>query len=172
MLRIAIFIAYAVTLSPFYYPIMTAMTILTAIVVAAVKPYKSSVQNTVDIFLLLVLALASLSLGANIFAGKVDFKFLEISRLMIYASASVPLVYLFALLLHNLCCQRTAIKRIFRRVLAITTNGRNRTDSMDSLPIHQQCEMLKIDASFGEGISTYRQYKSCVGKTAGIRLGL
>ena len=128
MLRIAIFIAYAVTLSPFIYPITTAMTILTAIVVAAVKPYKSSVQNTVDIILLLVLALASLSLGANIFASKVDFKFLEISRLMIYASASVPLVYLFALLLHNLCCQRTAIKRIFRRVLAITTTGRNNTD--------------------------------------------
>jgi len=134
MLRIAVFIAYAVTLSPFIYPITTAMTILTAIVVAVVKPYESSVQNTVDIFLLLVLALASLSLGANIFAGKVDFKFLKISRLMIYASASVPLVYLFALLLHSLCCQRTAIKRIFRRVLAITITGRNHTDSMDSLP--------------------------------------
>ena len=57
MFRVAFLVAYSVTLSLFFYFIATALIILTAIAVAVVKPYKSYVQNTLDIVLLLMLAL-------------------------------------------------------------------------------------------------------------------
>ena len=131
ILRIAMLIAYVAIVSPFAYLIAVALTILTAIVVVVVKPYKSPVQNTVDVALLLLLALGLLSVGANINANKVDFECLTLSRLMVYAVAPFPLVYLFALLLNSLFCQRPAIKILFRRVFAC---GRSRSDSMESLP--------------------------------------
>ena len=129
--RIAMLSAYVAILSPFAYLVAVALTILTAIVVAVVKPYKSPVQNALDVALLLLLALGFLSVGANIYASKVDFECLKLSRLMIYAVAPVPLVYLFALLLTSLFCQRPAIKRLFRRLFA---SGRSLSDSMESLP--------------------------------------
>ena len=101
MLRVALFIAYSVTLSQFVYPIAAALTILTAIVVAVVKPYKSSVLNTLDVILLLVLAVIFLSAAANLMACAAGFRF----QLMIYAAVSAPLVYLFVLLSHSLCMQ-------------------------------------------------------------------
>jgi len=134
MLRVALFIAYAVTLSQFAYLLCAALTILTAIVVAIVKPYKSSVQNSVDVVLLLILALGWLSCSANILADIVDFEFLQVSYVMIYAAGSVPLIHLLALLLHTLFCQRPAVKRIIQRVLSFATNRRNHTDSVESLP--------------------------------------
>ena len=134
MLRITLFIAYSVTLSQLNYLLCAALTILTAIVVAIVKPYKSSVQNSVDVVLLLILALGWLSFSANILADIVDFEFIQVSYMMIYAAGSVPLIHLLALLLHTLFCQRPAIKRIIQKILSFATNRRNRTDSMDSLP--------------------------------------
>jgi len=130
MLRIALFIAYSVTLSQLNYLLDAALTILTAIVVAIVKPYKSSVQNVV---LLLILALGWLSCSANILADIVDSEFLQVSYVMLYAAGSVPLIHLLALLFHTLFCQRPAIKRIIQRVVSFATNRRNSTDSMESL---------------------------------------
>ena len=134
MLRIVLFITYSVTLSHFFYPIAAALTTLTAIVVAVVRPYKSSAQNTLDTVLLYVLALSFLSACANNIASDVDFKFIKVSNVMIYAVAAAPLVYLFALLFHTLICHKPATKRILRRALTFATNGRSRTDSMESLP--------------------------------------
>ena len=135
MLRITFFIAYSVTLSQFVYQIAAALTILTVILVAVVKPYKSSVQNTLDIVLLLVLAAVFLSVSANIMAFELNFKFIKTFQLMVYMILlSVPVVYLFALLVHSLICQRPLVKRIYRRVLTFVTNGRNRAGSLESLP--------------------------------------
>ena len=134
MLRIALFIAYSVTWSQFVYQIAAVLTILTVILVAVVKPYKSSVQNTLDVVLLVVLAAGFLSVSANIMAFELNFKFIKASQLMIYMILSVPVVYLFALLVHSLICQRPLVKIIYRRVLTFVTNGRNRAGSLESLP--------------------------------------
>ena len=134
MLRVALFIAYSVTLSVFFYPIAAALAILTAIVVAVVRPYKSSAQNTLDTVLLLALGLGFLSACANTITSYIDFKFDKVSKIMIYATAAVPLVCLVALLVHSLICQKPAMKRILRRIFSFATNGRNRADSVESLP--------------------------------------
>ena len=134
MLRVAFLVAYSVTLSLFFYFIATALIILTAIAVAIVKPYKSYVQNTLDIVLLLMLALCYVSLAAVIVVSKVDFEFMKVCRVMLCAAVLAPLVYLFALLVHSLVCQRPAVKGILRRALTFATNGRSRTDSVESLP--------------------------------------
>ena len=127
-------IIYSVTFSHLFYPIAAALTTLTAIVVAVVRPYKSSAQNTLDTVLLHVLGLSCLSGCASNIASHGDFEFIKVSNLMIYAVAVVPLVYLFALLFHTLICHKPATKRILRRALMFATNGRSRTDSLESLP--------------------------------------
>jgi len=90
--------------------------------------------HSVDIVLLLTLALGWLSCSANSFTDIADIEFLQASYLMIYAAGSVPLIHLLALLFHTLFCQRPAIKRIIQRILSFATNRRNRTGSTESLP--------------------------------------
>ena len=132
MFRVAFLVAYSISPFLFSYFIATALIILTAIAVAVVKPYKSYVQNTLDIVLLLMLALCYVSLAAVIVVSKVDFEFMKVCCVLLCAAVLAPLVYLFALLVHSLVCQRPAVKGILRRALMFATNGRSRTDSLES----------------------------------------
>ena len=110
MLRIVLFITYSVTLSHFFYPIAAALTSICACTYFFLSGCASNI------------------------ASHGDFEFIKVSNLMIYAVAVVPLVYLFALLFHTLICHKPATKRILRRALTFATNGRSRTDSLESLP--------------------------------------
>ena len=114
IMRIALFLTYTLTLSNYFYIISAIILLLLALVVSITKPYreKLSAYVTVDIVMILLLAIFYISaVGTRLASGgpKANIRF---SRILCSVMGTLPLLYLPILLLRMLWQNMT-----FRKML-------------------------------------------------------
>ena len=101
IVRIALFTAYAITLSELYYALVLIILIVFAMLITIIQPYKEehSVHNTMDTVLMLTLAMCSvLTLGANVAVLKAHH-YTNVMLALAFFVAVLPLLYITFILL-------------------------------------------------------------------------
>ena len=93
--RIVIVVAYAVTLTTFYYALGLVLLIVLALIVIVVKPYRNIVYNRVDTVLILLLAMVYSSILIYNIASVKESRHVKATLSMSFIVAALPLVYLF-----------------------------------------------------------------------------
>ena len=93
--RIVIVVAYAVTLTTFYYALGLILLIVLALIVIVVKPYRNTIYNRVDTVLILLLAMVYSSILSYNIASVKESRHVKATLSMSFIVAALPLVYLF-----------------------------------------------------------------------------
>jgi len=98
---------YALTHSIIYYPFATVVLAAFVILFVALKPYRSTIHNVIDSFLVLSMIICYSSVMAmSINDARVKLSIdLEIS-LMVYLSGLVPLFYIVVLVVYWLVARK------------------------------------------------------------------
>ena len=99
--RIITYFIFMVVLNAFVFLFITVIMTATAVLVAIIKPYKSKTYNTVDMILLVILALVYASLTSYFFAYSVAKQDLSFSRVMMALTVSLPFIYAFSLAVYR-----------------------------------------------------------------------
>jgi len=118
ILRIVVLATCAVTLTELFYPLVSAIFIVFAIVNAVIQPYKQehSIYNVTDTVIVLTLAmLLTLFVGENIATLKV-FTYEEAILVPIVLVAVLPLFYISFIVLHWLCFRCEIGQRCVSRI--------------------------------------------------------
>lgn len=113
--KIAIFSMCFVSMNSFLFVLITIVTTITAMMVAVLKPYKSSVYNTVDTILLTLLALFYAGLSSFLFAYALSRRQLTFSRVLAIFPIPFPFFYLCGLVLYKV----GVILKLYRRSLRV-----------------------------------------------------
>ena len=90
---------YAATLSTPFYAIGTVILLLTAILLVIVQPYKKkfATYNTTDTVLILLFAAIPASVNVS---QMTSLKFAEMSVIIVLLTTTLPLFYLFVVIIH------------------------------------------------------------------------
>lgn len=102
--RVANLVVYSVTLSRYYYPFGCMLFLALAGLINAVKPYKSSRQNTIDVCMFLVFAFGYAS--ATAYALNADKTYSTLLTVFIGLSIAASFLYVGVLLLYKLVLRR------------------------------------------------------------------
>ncbi len=92
ILRLLVLVEYAITFSVFFYPTAVVTLIITAMLVAVVRPYRYPMYNIVNVILLLILAIVYNSVYANAVINSSPH-FLGVSMMMIGLSLLLTFIY-------------------------------------------------------------------------------
>ena len=98
--RIVIVVAYAVTLTTFYYALGLILLIVLALIVIVVKPYRNTIYNRVDTVLILLLAMVYSSILSYNIASVKESRHVKVTLSMSFIVAALPLVYLFLICIY------------------------------------------------------------------------
>jgi len=126
IIRIALFIAYAITLNVLYYILVLVILIVFAMLNTAIQPYKQkhSVHNAIDTVLILTFAVFNaLILGANVAVLK-DHKYTKVMLVLAFFVAMLPLLYITFIVLHWLWSRCKAGQRCIRSFQAFMCTWR------------------------------------------------
>ena len=96
-LRVAILLVYALTLSSYYFPMVSMLLIVTAMAVFVIQPYKKNIYNVADAVLLLTLAMWYLSISSY---ATQEYRYFIVSVILSFLLAIVPLVYITVVFIH------------------------------------------------------------------------
>lgn len=111
--KIAIFSMCFVSMNSLVFVLITIVTTITAMMVAVLKPYKSSVYNTVDTILISLLALTYGGWSSFLFAYALSKQQLTFSRILAIFPMPFPFFYLCGLVLYKI----GVIFKLYRRSL-------------------------------------------------------
>ena len=102
LFRIILFLVYAATLSTLFYAIGTVILLLTAILLVIVQPYKKKFAsyNTTDTVLILLFAAIPASVICSNVSQMTSLKFAEMSVIIVLLTTTLPLFYLFVVIIH------------------------------------------------------------------------
>lgn len=99
--RIAICVTLMLTPNIFFQFVAAIILLATGMLVAVIRPYKSNVYNTVDIILMLSLALSYTSIAAYYFASFISPTKTRIIQFFCEVVCNVPLAYMTGLVLYH-----------------------------------------------------------------------
>ena len=116
--RIAILCMFMVAQNSFCFILITVVATITAILVAVLKPYKSSAYNTVDTILVTILALVYAALGAFFFANSISSQQLVLARGLLISFIPLPFFYACGLTMYRVWTS-CKLKRRFVRVVQV-----------------------------------------------------
>ena len=100
--RVLVLLIYQATISTFYYQIIAVLLTGVAIIVIAVRPYKRNIHNCIDAILLLILAMWHISVSGTTLPASRRSRFLTTSAVLAFLLATLPLVYISALVIYTL----------------------------------------------------------------------
>ena len=135
-IRITIMGVYSLTRSILYFPLTTVVLAAFAITFAAFQPYRSAVHNVTDSFLILSMIICY----SSIMASTLDIvflkssSFLDISFVVIYLAALVPLFYIVALIVYWLVVRKKLPQKLYRKLVHRNTAEEQQQLLEDSLP--------------------------------------
>ena len=131
LVRIIFFVLYVCTLSVYTYSLVSLLLIGVAIIIAIVKPYKSSIYNTIDTVLLLIAAGWNTSVTALSISNTRCPQYLVFLSFMItFVLATLPLVYIIGALFYFVFTRKRLPQRMLERLRAL----RQERDFEGSLP--------------------------------------
>ena len=121
--RMVIWSSIMWTESTFFYSVATVAVIITGILVALIRPYKSTVYNALDTFLLLTLALALVGVSSVFIAYVDDPRNAQIGLAMTLLPLSIPFIYIFCCLGYEVCVvqrlPQTWARKIFSQLQSL-----------------------------------------------------
>ena len=95
--RVINLLVFSLTLSRFYYPLVSTFMLMAALLVALFQPYKSSVYNKLDVFLFIVIVYGYLAASAYALSpGETHFN--NFFTWTIIIAAAIPVCYVTGLL--------------------------------------------------------------------------
>ena len=135
-IRIVLMGTYALTLPIFYYPLATVILAVFAIAIDVLQPYRSTVHNITDKFLILSMMTLYSSIMAyflnDVFVRSNSFFVLSI--LMICLSGLVPLFYIVVLIVYWLVVRKKLPQKLYRKLVHRNTTEEEQQLLEDSLP--------------------------------------
>lgn len=111
--RIVINAALVFMPNTFFQLVAAFILLIIGMLVAVIKPYKSSIYNTVDTVLMLILALAYISIAGYFFASFIAPIYTHIPTTICEVVCVLPLLYMFALVFYHVVW----VSRIPQRVM-------------------------------------------------------
>ena len=153
-IRIALMGVYALNHSILYYPLATVVLAAFAITVVVLQPYRSTVLNVTDSFLILSVIICYSSVMASSLNVVKSVSFLDISLIMIYLSALVPLFYIFILVVYWLVVGKKLPQKLYRKLVHRNTAEEQQQLLEDSLPdriVHAEAYTPLIPAAMSGG---------------------
>ena len=118
LMRLILFILFALTHSAYYYAVGILVLIGVAMLLAIFQPYKAefSTYNAVDSVFILTLAMwYGTVLCLNIAAVKIR-RLLKTSAIVSFLVATLPLLYFGVVILHWICTRRGVGQRLFQSI--------------------------------------------------------
>ena len=126
-LRVAILLVYALTLSSYYFPMVSTLLILTAMAVFVIQPYKN-IYNVADAVLLLTLAMWYLSISSY---ATQEYRYFIVSVILSFLLAIVPLVYITVVFIHWIHLNKV-VQKIWKLAKSVTCHHELQTDLDES----------------------------------------
>lgn len=114
--RIIMFVGLVLTLNYFFQLLATVILIITGMLVAVIKPYKSTIYNTTDTILLLFLALAYMGVASYFFAYYISPMSLDLAKYLPGIPFIFPFLYITGLISYNTCVVNKLPQRAIMRV--------------------------------------------------------
>ena len=142
-IRIINLVVFSLTLSRFYYPLVSIFMLMAALLVALFQPYKSSVYNKLDVFFFIVIVYGYLAASAYALSpGESHFNNFFIWTILV--AAAIPVCYITGLLISWATPRRIKdkIKGILESLLQQAS-----TPEDDILDASDYCRSLSISAS-------------------------
>ena len=126
--RIIMFTGLMLTLNYFFQLLATVILIITGMLVAVIKPYKSNVYNTTDTILLLFLALSYMAVASYFFAYYIAPMSLGLAQYLPGLPFLFPFLYISGLISYNICIvnklPQRAIMRVYEWIVHVTESLR------------------------------------------------
>ena len=104
--RIVFLIVGTITFTDISFCIGATMSIIVALMVAALQPYKSRANNIVDTALIIALAFMFISATANSIAYSINIQFKGLANTMVGISLLIPFAYLVGVVVYKLFSRR------------------------------------------------------------------
>lgn len=116
--RIVLFVASAMTMTPYIFPVASLLLAILATFTALIQPYKANYAkyNILDPILILVCSIWFSSVGCVNIAEIQDTRYLMVSFVFSFIVGISPLVYIIGLSLNQTCCQRQVVQRFGQRI--------------------------------------------------------
>ena len=153
-IRIALVGVYALSRTILFYPLATVILAAFAITFAVLRPNRSTVHNVTDTFLILSMIICYSSVMASSLndAYLKSNSFMDISLLMIYLSALVPLFYIVVLIVYWLVVRKKLPQKLFRKLVhRNTTEEQLLEDSLPDRIVHAEAYTPLIPAPMSGG---------------------
>ena len=112
VIRILLFIFYALTLSGYFYCLAALSLTTLAILVTLAQPHKQTIHNKVDTVLILILAMWFYSLSAVDLAAYQDPKLMTPTLVIVVILILLPLLYVIGLILYWFYKQMSCLHRV------------------------------------------------------------
>lgn len=152
--KISIFGTYLFSINSFNFVLITMITTVTAMMVAVLKPYKSSIYNTVDTILITLLALTYAGLSSFSFANSLSKQQLPFARFLAIFPIPLPFFYAFGLIFYKGWVLFKLSRRSLRsmqwiilclgRVYLYLTEKMNRGHEMENFPsINERTQLIQ-----------------------------
>ena len=116
--RIVLFVASAMTMTPYIFPVASLLLAILAMFTALIQPYKANYAkyNILDPILIFVCSIWFSSVGCVNIAEIQDTRYLMVSFVFSFIVGISPLVYIIGLSLNQMCCQRQVVQRFGQRI--------------------------------------------------------
>ena len=156
LIRIALVGVYALTHTILYYPLATVVLATFAITFAVLQPYRSTVHNVTDSLLILSMIICYSSVMACSLneAYLESNSFLDLSLVMVFLSALVPLFYIVALIVYWLVVRKKLPQKLYCKLVHRNTAEEQQQLLEDSLPdriVHAEAYTPLIPAPMSGG---------------------
>lgn len=133
-LRIVNLLVYSITLSRFYYPIISLFLLMAALLVIIFQPYKDSVYNRLDAFFFIAITVSCV--GATAYAlTPGDTPFNDIFLWLVISSCAIPVLYITILLVNWATPYRirTKIEKCYKLVFPVFWRAEQRSTLEDEI---------------------------------------
>ena len=155
-IRIALIGVNAATWSLLYYPLATVILAAFAIILVVLRPYRSTVHNVTDSFLILSAIIgysSAMAIDIDNALVKSD-SFLDIAIVMVFLSGLVPLFYIVVLIVYWLVVRKKLPQKLYRKLVHRNTTEEQQQLLEDSLPdriVHAEAYAPLIPAAMSGG---------------------
>ena len=169
LVRLAFLTVFAMTQTYLMSCFFEAMLLtLTAILVGVVQPYKSYVNNAVDVVLILAVALAYSSVAINLIANIEHFSYIKPSTVLVSIFGAVPMFYIITVAVYWLILRKKFPQKLYsklRDILPCVHSGSiSHSSSEQSLPDRlanpEEYEPL-LHASLGNVLDSDGEHDTC-----------
>ena len=118
IVRMCFLIGFSIGLSIAWLPVCVSMLLVVLFLSATFRPYKSSIHNNIDIFLLIVMALIIVSGLGQMISSQINMQFARLSYLIAGISYLLLFAYSIGLLFYKTFARARCVRRVCRKIRA------------------------------------------------------